>query len=150
VQIVNNSAIPAAVTDTTWLATGQPPALMLPYSTSGKSRSDLTIEFRANSGRTQVCLYDKTRNPPFQYTSGLPGYHSTSTGTAGAVSRTIVTEVTLNAASGALSLKGCLIGNGDAIVGGSAIVCGYNHRSDTPVGMGWKGRTGYCDAWELA
>jgi len=140
VQVLLATSVGAAGADTTLLATGQPSGDWITYSTATSGLSALTIEFKTNAARTMVLRYDKTLTPPVQTYSGDPIYRITSTGTLGAVRRTIVTEVCYPLP--ALDVRAGFIAGDDADFGGNCIVCGHNHRADTPTDQGSGGRAG--------
>ena len=140
VQILNATTVGAAGADTTLVTTGQPGGQWLPYSTSTKGPSALTIEFKTNPARTAIYKYDKTLTPPIQTTKGAPIFRITSTGRVGTVRRTIVAEMYWNPV--VLNTKGALAAGEDVKFSGNAVACGYDHRQDTPATTGASGRTG--------
>jgi Tfp pilus assembly protein PilX len=140
VQVLNASAVGAAGADTTLLATGQPNGDWLPYTTATKGVGALTIEFKTDPARTLIYRYDKTANPPVQFSTGRPIYRVTATGTVGTVTRTVVTEVVWNTIQ--FDIRGALASNQGVDFSGSGVACGYNHRGDTPTGTGALSRLG--------
>ena len=141
VQILNTTTPGAAGTDTTLRATGQPAGSYLPYSTATKGSGALTITFETDAARTKVYLYDKTLNPPMQFTSGDSVYRITSTATVGSVTRRLVVNVTRPRVNG-LALEGAVCSGVNIKYTGSGVDCGFNHRTTTPYPSGQAARTG--------
>ncbi len=131
-------SVPVVGTDTTAIPTGQPAGAWLPYSTATKSPNVLTIAYKTDAARSVIYRYDSTKNPAIQTTSGLPIYEITSTGTAGTAKRTIVTDVIAKPIYA--QAKGALAAGLDVSYVGNAVVCGFNHSANTPVGTGANGR----------
>lgn len=139
-QIFNAPAgsVPTLGSDSTALATGQPAGSYLQYSTATKGPNVLTIAWKKNPAGTAVMRYDATRNPAVNSSTGLPVYVITSTGRVGQATRTVVSEV-IQKPSNVLAKAG-LASDVPIQFVGNAIVCGYNHRGDTPYDDGKNGR----------
>jgi hypothetical protein len=97
----------------------------------------LTIGWKKNAANA-VMLYDATRNPAIQTVSGIPIYTISATGRVGQTRRTIVAEVIQKPYT--VLAKGAFAADVDIDNMGNAVVCGYNHRSDTPINDGINGR----------
>ncbi len=91
----------------------------------------------------EIVLYDGSRYPPENFSSGSPVEVITVTGHAGTAQRRIVVEATryplsVNARAGLLCDRG-------VDIRGNVTICGHNHRIDTPEYTSLPG----CMAWEL-
>jgi len=139
-QIFNAApgSVPVLGVDSVALATAQPAGQWLPYSTIGKADSVLTVQYKTNAARTLIYRYDPNKNPAVQTTSGYPIFVITSTGRKGASIRKITAEVMQKPVY--TNIKGALTGNTSIEFDGNAVICGHNHRADTPVGKGEVGR----------
>jgi len=132
--------VPVLGADSAGFATGQPAGQWLPYSSAVRDTNlQLTLQFKTNAARTLIYRYDPTLTPPINTVSGYPIYKITSTGTAaGGVRRRIVTEVIQKPYN--INVKGALTADRDIDFAGNGVVCGYDHRADTPEGTGEDGR----------
>jgi len=139
-QIFNSApgSVPVLGVDSVALATAQPGGQWLAYSTTGKADSALTVQYKTNAARTLIYRYDPNKNPAVQTTSGYPIFVVSSTGRKGASTRKIVAEVIQKPVF--TNIKGALTGNTNIQFTGNAVVCGHNHRSDTPENKGDVGR----------
>jgi hypothetical protein len=146
-QIFNapSGSVPSVGVDTTAIATGQPTAAMLPYSTPTRGPDVLTLHYRTDPARTVVYRYDRNLTPPIQTVSGQPIMVINSTGRVGPSRASIVSEyirkpyiATANAA---------ITANVGIHFKGTADVCGYNHRIDTPTGTEGVHPGGPCAGW---
>jgi len=131
-------SVPVLGADSVALATAQPAGQWLPYSTTGKADSALTIQYKTNAARTVIYRYDLNRNPAVNTVSGYPIFVVTSTGRKGASIRKITAEVIHKPIF--LNIKGALTANTEVAFTGNAVICGHNHRLDTPIGKGEDGR----------
>jgi len=138
-------SVPALGTDSTALATSQPAGQWLNYSTATQGPGVLTVQYKTDPARTTIYRYDPTLHPPIQTVSGNPIYVITSTGRKGTDTRTVVAEVIERPL--ALNPKAAFVSGVNLDLSGSSVVCGNNHRADTPIGAGTMGRTGFggCD-----
>jgi type IV pilus assembly protein PilX len=138
-QVFNTVAgsVPVPGADTIGLATGQPAGSYLNYTTAARGPDVLTIGWKKNAANA-VMLYDATRNPAIQTVSGIPIYTISSTGRIGQARRTIVAEVIQKPYT--VLAKGAFAADVDIDNMGNAVVCGHNHRADTPINDGNKGR----------
>ena len=131
--------VPVLGADSLGFATGQPAGQWLPYSTASRSADALTLEFKTDVTRTLIYRYDPTLTPPINTVSGWPIYKITATGTApGGVKRRIVAEVIQKPYN--INVRGALTADRDIDFAGNGVVCGYDHRADTPEGTGEDGR----------
>jgi hypothetical protein len=130
--------------DSIALATSQPGGQWLQYSTMGRSDSVLTVRYKTDNPPTVIYRYDPSKSPAVQTTSGLPIFVITSTGRKGSAYRRVVAEVIQKPVFA--NVKGALAAAVDIDFTGTATVCGYNHRMDTPAGI--SGRPP-CDTYEL-
>jgi len=143
-------SVPVCGTDTTALETVQPTGSWLKYSTPGKSPDVLTVQFKTNNARTQIYYYDSNLATPINTTpTGLPIYVITSTGQQGSSRRRVQAEVIQKPYTAAC--KAALTGDQDIRFIGNAVVCGYDHKADTPPPAGENGRLGAnsCQPHEL-
>jgi Tfp pilus assembly protein PilX len=149
--IFNQTAgnVPPVGADTVALPTAQPAGSWLAYSTANKGPEVLTVTFKTDANRTVIYKYDPSKNPPVQTVSGMPIYVVKSTGRyerGGAANRinqatrATVTEIVQMPII--LNTKGAMAANYDVKFNGNAVVCGYNHRADTPDDAGKNGRAG--------
>src|SRR5215831_9923741 len=139
-QIFNAAAgsVPVLGADSTALATGQPAGSYLNYSTAGPGPDVLTIAWKKNPAGTAVMRYDPTHTPSLNDVSGNPVYTITSTGRVGQVRRTVVTNVITKPYD--VNLKAALVAAVPVNDLGNAVICGYDHDSNTPYDDGAKGR----------
>ena len=155
-QIFNCVAgsVPVLGADSVAMPTVQPAGQWLAYSTSGKSDSTLTVEYKTDNAKTVIYKYDPNKNPAVQTVTGYPIYVIKSTGRKGNAYRRIVTEVIQKPVNS--NIKGALATNVDVKFTGNCVVCGHNHRVDTPTNKGDPGRSvpGGCNEalnqWEEA
>ena len=131
---------PVGSADTIGLATAQPAGAWLDYSTATKGPNVLTVQYKTNPARTVVYRYDTTLNPPVQTVSGNPIFVVTSTGRMGNEMRRVVSEVIQKPVKS--NIKGAVTAAVEVKFTGNAVVCGFNHRADTPVDTGDNGRAG--------
>jgi len=134
VQIVLAASPPAAGADTTVLATGQPSGTWMPYSSETTGAGALTIEFLTDAARTKLYRYDKTQNPPLQFSSGSPVYRITSTGTVGTVSRRLVVQCQMGQGGASPVVPAAYMANCPMIATGGSAVNGYDHDIGMPAG----------------
>ena len=132
--------VPALGADSTALATSQPAGSWLDYSSPARGPDVLTIRYRTDPARTLIYRYDRTLIPPVQTGSGQPIFVVTSTGRKGKVLRRIDTEVTR--ISGPIKLFAAVAASGSVTGSSSGVICGHEHRAETPTGTAWSGRTG--------
>ena len=130
--------VPVVGADTIALATGQPVGSYLNYTTATRTPDNLLISWKKNTAGTAVMRYDASRNPAVQTISGTPIYTITSTGRVGQARRTIVTEV-IQKPYPVLAL-GAFTANAYIEDLGNAVICGYDHRTNTAINDGNKGR----------
>jgi hypothetical protein len=138
--LVGAGSVPVLGTDSIALPTVQPAGRWLTYSTPGKGDQALTVTYRTDAARTRIYRYDQTRNPPIQTATGQPIFVITSTGRKGTDTRTVVTEVIQKPYHP--EIKAAIVADYDIRFIGNSIVCGYNHRLDTPLWYGENGRVG--------
>ena len=143
-------SIPVVGVDTIAMGTAQPAGNWLSYSSATKNDKVLTIAYKTDPGRTAIYRYDKTLNPAVHLGgTGMPIYEITSTGTAGNARRTIVTDVITRPITA--NVKGALCAGYNVNFVGNAVVCGYNHSSDTPppsTGSNGRGVAPDCTPYE--
>ena len=131
-------SVPVLGSDSIAVETRQPAGDWLNYSTATKGPDVLTVQFKTDAARTVVYRYDNTLNPPIQAVSGLPIYVINSTGRQGAAVKHVTTEVIQKPYN--VLAKGALVADHDIEFVGNAVVCGFNHRADTPAWQGEDGR----------
>jgi len=139
-QIFNapGGSVPVLGVDSVALGTAQPAGQWLAYSTSGKADSTLTVQYKTNAARTLIYKYDPNKNPAIQTVSGYPIFVVSATGRKGGSIRKITAEVCQKPVF--TNIKGAMTANCDVEFDGNAVICGYNHRADTPIGKGENGR----------
>lgn len=156
-QVFNAAAgsVPVVGVDSIAMGTAQPAGAWLPYSTSTKGPDVLTVEYKTDAAKTVIYKYDKSLAQPIQTGSGQPIFKITSSGRRGTTTRRVVSEVFVTPLT--LNIKGGMATNVSVKFLGNAVVCGYNHRADTPTNTGASGRAGAggCNEvpgsqWELA
>jgi Tfp pilus assembly protein PilX len=155
-QIFNTApgSVPVLGADSVAIATAQPAGQWLTYSTATKGPDALTVQYKTNSDRTAIYRYDPGISPPIQTASGMPIYVIRATGRVGADIRHVVAEVIQAPIN--LNMKAAVASDVDVKFTGNAVVCGFNHRADTPAGTGKDGRSGAggCNEaagkWEVA
>ncbi|MBI5711695.1 MAG: hypothetical protein HZC42_15535 [Candidatus Eisenbacteria bacterium] len=130
-------SVPALGADSVALATQQPAADWLTYSTSSRGPQALTVQYKTDSARTVIYKYDTGADPAVQTASGMPIFQIVSTGRVGNDSRTVFTEVIRKPITP--SVKGAVTANVETEFEGSAVVNGMNHSADTPAGSGATG-----------
>jgi len=138
-------SVPVPGADSIALATSQPADQWLDYSRATQGPGVLTIQYKTDPAKTTIYRYDPALNPAVQTASGNPIYVVTSTGRKGADTRTVVAEVTERPL--ALNPRAAFVSGVNTDLSGSSMVCGHNHRADTPISAGTMGRTGFggCD-----
>ena len=150
--LANPGSIPPVGADTFAMGTGQPAGEWLDYSTANKTADVLTVRYKTDAARTVIYRYDQNLNPPINYLTGFPIWVVTARGRKGNDVRRIETEVVPRPynviCNAAMSAKKGID------FSGSAEVCGYNHRLDTPsytdgVHGAPAGPNGPCVPWEL-
>lgn len=139
-QVFNTVAgsVPALGADSVGLATGQPVGQFLEYTTPARGPDVLTIAWKKDPTGTLVMRYDPASTPKVNTASGFPIYTVTSTGRVGNARRTVVAELIQKPVW--VSMKGALTADQGVKLTGNAVVCGFNHNSNTPVADGEKGR----------
>jgi len=138
--LVRPGNVPVLGGDSIALATAQPAGSWLTYSTPGRGGQALTVTYRTDAARTAIYRYDQAKNPPIQTATGQPIYVVTSTGRKGTDTRTVITEVIQKPFNP--EIKAALVADVDIRFSGNTVVCGYNHRIDTPLWYGEFGRDG--------
>jgi len=133
-------SVPVLGTDSIAVETRQPAGQWLNYSPASRGPDALTIQYKTDAARTVIYRYDNTLTPPINTLSGLPIYVVTSTGKQGTAVKRVVTEVIRKPFN--VFAKGAFVANHDIDFVGNAVVCGYNHRYDTPTWYGENGRGG--------
>ena len=138
-------SVPVLGADSTALATSQPAAQWLDYSTAARGPDVLTVQYKTDPAKTTIYRYDPALHPPIQTASGTPIYVITSTGRKGGDTRTVVAEVIERPL--VPNPKAAFVSGVNIDLSGSSVVCGHNHRADTPIGAGRMGQTGLggCD-----
>jgi hypothetical protein len=131
-------SVPVVGADTIALATGQPVGSYLNYTTATRTPDNLLIGWKKNTAGTAVMRYDASKNPAIQTLTGAPIFTITSTGRVGQTRRTIVTEV-IQKPYPVLAL-GAFTANVYIEDLGNAVICGYDHNTNTPINDGNKGR----------
>ncbi|HEY3190859.1 MAG TPA: hypothetical protein VGJ70_25430 [Solirubrobacteraceae bacterium] len=158
ILLCGTTDLPALGSDTTALATAQPPEAWLPYSTAAPGAEALTVRFKTDP-RQRIYRYDAARDPAVQTASGVPIFVVTATGQAADARRTVVAEVARDRVSLVdTNVWAALVAGGDIRLDAESHECGFNHRGDTPAWTGVGGRTaepGGCDEdlehgrWEI-
>ena len=133
-------SVPVLGTDSIAVETRQPAGQWLNYSPASRGPDPLTIQYKTDAARTLIYRYDNTLTPPINTATGLPIYVVTSTGKQGTAVKRVVTEVIRKPFN--VFAKGAFVANHDIDFIGNAVVCGYNHRYDTPAWYGENGRGG--------
>jgi Tfp pilus assembly protein PilX len=146
-QIFNapSGSVPALGADSTALATGQPAGQWLAYSTGTKGPDVLTVQYKTDPAKTVVYRYDRNLASPIQTASGYPIFVVTSTGRVGP-DRTRVTGEYIQKPYIARA-NAAITADVGIHFKGTADVCGYNHRMDTPTGTAGVHPGGACAAW---
>ncbi|HEY2954584.1 MAG TPA: PilX N-terminal domain-containing pilus assembly protein [Candidatus Eisenbacteria bacterium] len=131
-QIFNVAAgsVPILGTDSTALATQQPAGKWLDYSNATRGSSVLTVTYKTNTARTQIYRYDNKSAPTVQFTTGNPIFVVSAVGRVGTARSHVVTEVVRT--TGTAMVRGAVTANYNYKTTGACMVCGYNHRADTP------------------
>ena len=124
--------------DSVFTYTRQPAGAWLNYSSAARGPDVLTINYLTNAARTVVYKYDETKPQPVQTVTGLPIMVITATGRSGPDMRRVQVQVIQKPIIA--SIKAGLAANVDISFVGNAVVCGYNHRDDTPNPTGDNGR----------
>ena len=140
-QIFNTSpgSVPILGADSIGLATAQPAGQVLDYSTPTRGPEVLTINWKKDPSGTLVMRYDPKKNPSLNTATGSPVYTVESTGRAGSTRRTVVTEVIAKPYQ--VNALGALVADVPVTATGNAVICGYDHFSDTKYDDGMDGRT---------
>lgn len=138
-------SVPAVGPDTTAIATGQPAGEWLPYSTPAKGPDVLMLQYKTDPAKTVVYRYDRSLTPPIQTASGLPILVINSTGRVGA-SRTSVEGEFIRKPYIA-NANAAITANVGIHFNGTAKVCGFNHRINTPTGTAGVHPGGPCAGW---
>ena len=133
-------SVPVLGTDSIAVETRQPAGEWLNYSPASRGPDALTVQFKTNAARTLIYRYDNTATPPVNTATGLPIYVVSATGRQGTAVKRVVTEVIRKPFN--VFAKGAFVANHDINFVGNAVVCGYNHRYDTPAWHGENGRLG--------
>ena len=131
-------SVPVLGTDSVAIETKQPAGQWLSYSTANRDPDALTVQFKTDAARTVVYRYDPTLTTPIQTATGLPIYVISATGKQGSAVKRVVTEVIAKPFT--VLAKGAFVADHDIDFVGNAVVCGYNHRYDTPPWTGVNGR----------
>src|SRR5262245_61483504 len=139
-QIFNTvvGSVPALGADSTGLATGQPAGSYLNYTTAGRGPDVLTISWKKNPAGNKVMRYDATKPVAVNDLTGLPIYTITATGRVNQARRTVVTEVIQRPYT--INTKGALCAAIPIGALGNSVICGWDHRADTPYDDGSNGR----------
>ncbi len=151
--LANAGSVPVLGTDSVGLGTAQPAGNWLNYTTAGRAKGTLTVQYMTDASRQSIYKYDVNKSIPINTQSGMPIFQITSTGVVGNATRTVVAQVCAKPFN--LSMKGALASGVDVKFTGNAFACGYNHRADTPYDTGVNGRFGVggCDEspqhWEV-
>jgi len=127
-------AVPALGADSTAIATAQPAGSWLNYSTAARSSDVLTVTYKTDPTRTQIYRYDGQQNPAIQFDTGNPIFVISSVGRVGSARSHVVAEVVRS--TGSVTLHGGVTAGYDYKTTGACLVCGYNHRGDTPWDQG--------------
>jgi type IV pilus assembly PilX-like protein len=133
-------SVPVLGTDSIAVETKQPVGEWLNYSPAGRGPDPLTVKFKTNAARTLIYRYDPSLPNPVQTSTGIPIYVVTSTGKEGTAVKRVVTEVIAKPFQ--VLAKGAFVADHTIDYVGNAVVCGYNHRADTPPWTGEDGRDG--------
>ena len=136
--LCNAGSVPVLGTDSIAVETRQPAGQWLNYSPATRGPDALTVQFKTNAARTAIYRYDNLLTPPIQTTTGLPIYTVSATGREGSAVKRVVTEVIQKPFN--VFAKGALVSDHDIEFVGNAVVCGYNHRANTPAWDGENGR----------
>jgi hypothetical protein len=128
-----------------------PKAGYLNYSEPSGNADVLTVEHKWEDlngdnirDADEIVLYDNSKIPQENFTTGFPIEVITVTGEAGQGERTIQAEVTRQAIR--VRTLGALYVDKAIDIQGSVSFCGYNHDINTPVGT----QTPACNAWHTA
>jgi hypothetical protein len=134
--------------DSTFTFTHQPNGAWLNYSSSSRGPDVLTVQYLTDPAHTVVYRYDPTLTPPINTATGLPVLVITSSGHSGRDVRRIQAQVIVKPI--VANVKAALAANVDISFIGNAVVCGYNHKGNTPNGTGNAGRGNApdCIPWE--
>ncbi len=139
-------SVPVLGTDSVAVETRQPAGEWLSYSSATRGPEALTIKYKTDAARTVIYRYDNTLTPPINTVSGLPVFVVDATGRQGSAVKRVVTEV-IQKPFTVLS-KGAFVADNDIEFVGNAVVCGFNHKADTPVWDGEDGRSALPDPCE--
>lgn len=139
-QIFNTlpGSVPVLGADTIALATAQPLGQYLDYTSPQRSPDVLTVSWKRDPTGTTVMRYDPAKNPAMNTLTGWPVYVVRSTGRVGSARRTVVSEVIQKPFN--VSVIAALAADKPIDFVGNAVICGYNHRGDTPYDDGKNGR----------
>jgi hypothetical protein len=100
----------------------------LPYSSAAKGSTVLKVQYKTRGA--QILKYDDAANPKENTATGNPIWVITATGRQGTASRSIYAEVTQETIN--IQVKGAVASNVPLDFKGNIIVCGHDHRADTP------------------
>ncbi len=136
--LTSTGSVPVLGPDSTALPTAQPIGDWLPYSKASRDSEVLTVRYKTNAARTEIFRYDSSKDPSVQTVSGYPIFSITSTGRVNQDVRRVQTEVFRKPVN--LSIFGALTADVSIRFLGNSVVCGFDHRGDTPTGTGSGGR----------
>jgi type IV pilus assembly PilX-like protein len=140
IYLCQAGSVPVLGTDSIAVETKQPVGEWLNYSPASRGPDPLTVQFKTDPGRTVIYRYDPSLPTPIQTSTGIPIYVITSAGKEGSAVKRVVTEVIAKPFQ--VLAKGAFVANHTIDYVGNAVVCGFNHRADTPPWMGDDGRYG--------
>jgi hypothetical protein len=138
--LTNIGSVPVLGADSVSLPTAQPIGDWMPYSRPGRHSEVLTVQYKTNAARTEIFRYDSSLDPSVQTVSGYPIFTITSTGRVNQDVRHVQTEVFRKPVN--VNAFGALTANVFIRFRGNSVVCGFDHRGDTPAGTGEGGRFG--------
>ena len=141
-------SVPPVGVDTVAMATGQPAGQWINYSTANKTLDVLTVKYKTDSLRTLIYRYDPNINPPINPNTGFPIFVVTARGKQGDDVRRIQTEVIQRPFN--ISVQGAVACQKGIDFAGNIMVCGHNHRMDTPTYTNGVHPGGPCAAWDAA
>jgi len=131
-------SVPVLGADSVALATAQPAGQYLNYTKTEKGADVLTIAWKKNAAGTKVMRYDPLSTPHVNSVTGYPIYVVTSTGRVGTTKRTVVSEVIQKPFT--VNVRAALAADVAIDFVGNSVICGYDHRGDTPYDDGKDGR----------
>jgi hypothetical protein len=116
--------------------TVQPPGDYLEYSDPSDVAGALLIQHRMadldGDGDTEIVLYDPSKIPSENATTGVPVERITVRGREGTARRSIMADVIRFPIS--VNVVASLSANAGVDLRGNVTVCGHDHRSTTPIG----------------